>query len=113
MKNLSKIILICSVIILAAAQLNAKTPPANSAAELSYLKELVDDQINFPKNFCPGEQGIVKAQITIDENQRISVEEINGCPGFKEYVEKQLETIIVEFPQLIGKSYICKIDFRI
>jgi len=113
MKNLSKIILICSVIFLAAAQLNAKTPPANSAAELSYVKELVNDQISFPDDLCTGEKGLVKAQITIDENQRVKVQEINGCPGFKEHVEKQLESIVVEFPQLIGKSYICKIDFRI
>jgi hypothetical protein len=113
MKNLSKILLICSVIFLTAAQLNAKTPPANDAAELSYIKELVDNQISFPKNFCPGEKGIVKAQITIDKNQRIKVEAINGCPGFKEYVEKQLENLIVEYPQFIGRSYICKVDFRL
>lgn len=113
MKNLIKIMLVCSVIFLAAAQLIAKTPPANALAERSYIKELVDEQINFPKNFCPGEQGVVKAQITIDSNQRIKVQEINGCPGFKEYVENQLEDIVVDFPQLIGKSYICKIDFRL
>jgi hypothetical protein len=113
MKNLFKIILVCSVLFLAAAQLSAKTPPANAAAELSYIKELVDEHISFPENFCPGEQGIVKAQITIDSDQRIKVEEINGCPGFKEYVEDQLKNIIVDYPQFIGKSYICKIDFRL
>ena len=112
MKNLSKILLLCSVFFLAAAQLSAKVPPANKTAELLYLKGVVDKQISFPKDFCSGEHGIVKAQITIDQNQKVKVDAINGCPGFKEYVEAQLQNIIVEFPELIGNSYICKIDFR-
>ncbi|ALO17308.1 hypothetical protein L21SP5_03710 [Salinivirga cyanobacteriivorans] len=113
MKNLLFIISVTMVLFAATDPVQGKNiPPTNKSEELSYIKHLIDQNIDYPKACSQFDCGIVKAKIKINVNQGISVLEINGNPVLTEYIINQLQHITVAYPRLIGRELICNFDFR-
>ena len=112
MKNLYLIFSIILVLLAATGPVKAKIPPTSRAAELNYVKQIIDREIDYPKNCDQGTCGIVKVLITIQPDQTVHVDQINGQPELTSYVEAQLQKVIVAYPRLIGRRFICKFDFR-
>ena len=113
MKNLLFIISVTMVLLAATGSACGKNiPPTNKAEELAYIQQLIDNHIDYPNACDQFDCGIVKAKIIIDRNQGIQVLEINGNPELTDYVRNQLKHVIVAYPRLIGRAFICKFDFR-
>jgi hypothetical protein len=117
-KNPIRFTAIIAAILISSTLTFAKNPPAhafNNLAEVQkeMLRGELDENVDFPMEAkqC-GACGIVKAELTVAEDGSLVINEINGHPDFKSYVEKQLNNVTIADYDLIGKTFIAKFDFR-
>ena len=81
MQNLKalKIATVVAMMLVSSITLNAMTPPATmSMNKAEMIQKTLDKAVDFPKETTV--TGTVKAQLNIDENGKVTVEEINGQP---------------------------------
>lgn len=84
-----------------------------SSNNLEKVQKLIDRAIDFPQEAKEsGISGTVKAQLQINSEGKITVEEINGNPQLTKYVEQQLNNLSVNDFTLTGTTFIAKFDFR-
>ncbi|PLX23867.1 MAG: hypothetical protein C0599_03370 [Salinivirgaceae bacterium] len=117
-KNPIRFTAIIAAILFSSTLTFAKTPPANvfnnlAEVQKEMLRGQLDDKIDFPMEAkqC-GACGIVKAELTVAEDGSLIINEINGHPDFKSYVQRQLNEVTIADYNLIGKTFIAKFDFR-
>jgi hypothetical protein len=111
LKTLTRIATLIAIMFVSTVALNAMNPPATmSIANAEIIQKTLDQAVNFPQE--AGVTGTVKAQLNIDENGKVTVEEINGQPELTAHVAKQLENVTFEDYSLTGKTFIAKFDFR-
>jgi hypothetical protein len=113
MKNLKalKIATVVAMFLVSSVTLNAMTPPAAmSKVNAEMIQKTLDKAVDFPQETTV--TGTVKAQLNIDENGKVTVEEINGQPELSAHVTKQLEKVTFADYSLTGKTFIAKFDFR-
>jgi D-alanine-D-alanine ligase-like ATP-grasp enzyme len=118
LKNTFRFTVIIAALLFSTTLTFAKTPPSaekNALAEVQ--KEILHSQLNdivdYPENtYSCVSCGIVKAEVTVDEDGSLIINEINGHPDFKSHVQKQLNEVTVADYTLIGKTFIAKFDFR-
>ena len=82
---------------------------ANSENE---LYRAIEQLVQFPKELADrSESAYVWTTFHVDEQGWIEVKDVQGKKEFAKYVEKQMEMISVENPDLFGKTYRIKIKF--
>jgi outer membrane biosynthesis protein TonB len=113
LKTITQILALVAVFTFSTSFAEASTLSKGKKTRLHEITKIVDKQIDYPE--VAREEGItgtVKAQIQVTETGEIAVEEINGHPQLKDYVQKQLSKVKVDNIGLIGESFIAKFDFR-
>lgn len=118
-KNPIRFTAIIAAILISCTFTFAKNPPPSSSKFrlAEFQKELVHKKLNqniaFPMEAkkC-GACGIVKAEVTVAEDGSLVINEINGHPDFKSYVQERLNDVCIADYSMIGKSFIAKFDFR-
>lgn len=82
---------------------------ANSNQELyNAIEQLVD----FPEELAKhSESAYVWTTFSVDDEGWIKVVNVQGKKRFANYIEKQMELISIENPDLYGKTYRIKIHF--
>lgn len=111
LKTLTRIATLVAILFLSTVALNAMSPPASfNAVKAEMIQKTLDKAVDFPQD--AGATGIVKAQLNIDENGKITVEEINGHPELTAYVAARLKKVTFQDYTLTGKTFIAKFDFR-
>ena len=111
LKTLTRIATIVAILFVSTAALKAMNPPATmSMVKAQMIQKTLDKAVDFPQE--AGVTGTVKAQLNIDADGKVTVEEINGQPELKAHVIKQLENVTFEDYSLTGKTFIAKFDFR-
>jgi hypothetical protein len=117
-KNSIRITVIIAAMMFSATFTFAKNPPSAEKFSLAeFQKEMVQNQLDrsfeFPEEAkCFGTCGIVKADVKVAEDGSLIINEINGHPDFKDYVENKLHDVSIADYDLIGKRFIAKFDFR-
>jgi hypothetical protein len=113
MKNLKalKIATVVAMFLVSSITLNAMTPPATmNMNKAQMIQKTLDKAVDFPQETTV--TGTVKAQLNIDENGKVTVQEINGQPELTAHVAKQLEKVTFADYSLTGQTFIAKFDFR-
>lgn len=111
LKTLTRIATLVAILFVSTAALKAMNPPASlNAANTEMIQKTLDKAVDFPQETTV--TGTVKAQLNIDANGKVTVEEINGQPELTAYVSKQLEKVTFQDYSLTGKTFIAKFDFR-
>jgi Zn-dependent membrane protease YugP len=73
------------------------------------IQKTLDKAVNFPQE--SNVTGTVKAQLNIDENGKVTVEEINGQPELTAHVAKQLRECNFSRLQFDRKNLYSQIRF--